>query len=62
MAGAPINLANRACYAVATALSHIRGVNPAVTAFPAVTETNSVFPIMHGDDQAIQGLHYRRTG
>ena len=49
MAGAPINLANRACFAVATALSHIRGVNPAVTAFPAVTETNSVFPIMrHG--------------
>ena len=49
MAGAPINLANLACFAVATALSHIRGVNPAVTAFPAVTETNSVFPIMrHG--------------
>ena len=49
MAGAPINFANRACFAVATALSHIRGVTPAVTAFPAVTETNSVFPIMrHG--------------
>ena len=49
MAGAPINLANRACFAAATALRHIRGVNPAVTAFPAVTETNSVFPIMrHG--------------
>ena len=49
MAGAQINLANRACFAVATALSHIRGVNHAVTAFPAVTETNSVFPIMrHG--------------
>ena len=55
MAGAPINLANRACFAVATALSHIRGVNPAVTAFPAVTETNSVFPIMrHG--QAVPDL------
>lgn len=49
MAGSPINLANRACFAVATALSHIRGVNPAVTAFPATTVTNSVFPIMrHG--------------
>ena len=55
MAGAPINLANRACFAAATALSHIRGVNPAVTAFPAVTETNSVFPIMrHG--QAVPDL------
>jgi len=49
MAGSPINLASRACFAVATALSHIRGVNPAVTAFPATTVTNSVFPIMrHG--------------
>ena len=49
MAGVPINLANRACFAVATALNHIRGVNPAVTAFPAVSATNSVFPIMrHG--------------
>ncbi|MGV6994627.1 cobaltochelatase CobT-related protein [Desulfovibrio sp. QI0430] len=49
MAGAPINLANCSCFAVATSLSRIRGVNPAVTAFPAVTETNSVFPIMrHG--------------
>ena len=49
MAGAPINLANRACFAVATALSHIRGVNPAITAFPAVSEANSVFPVMrHG--------------
>ena len=49
MAGAPINLANQACFAVATALSHIRGVNPAVTAFPAVSEATSVFPVMrHG--------------
>ncbi len=49
MAGAPINLANQACFAVATALRHLRGVNPAVTAFPAATATNSVFPIMrHG--------------
>ena len=49
MAGAPINLANRACFAVTTALSRIRGVNPAVTVFPATTVTNSVFPIMrHG--------------
>lgn len=55
MAGAPINLANRACFAVATALSQIRGVNPAVTAFPATTVTNSVFPIMrHG--QAVPDL------
>ena len=55
MAGAPINLAKRACFAVTTALSRIRGVNPAVTAFPAATSTNSVFPIMrHG--QAVPDL------
>ena len=55
MAGAPINLANRASFAVATALSHIRGVNSAVTVFPAVSMTNSVFPIMrHG--QAVPDL------
>ena len=55
MTGAPINLANRACFAVATALSHIRGVNAAVTAFPATTATNSVFPIVrHG--QAVSDM------
>ena len=55
MAGAPINLAKQACFAVTTALSRIRGVNPAVTAFPATTATNSVFPIMrHG--QAVPDL------
>ena len=55
MAGAPINLAKRACFAVTTALSRIRGVNPAVTAFPAAMSTNSVFPIMqHG--QAVPDL------
>ena len=55
MAGAPINLAKRACFAVTTTLSRIRGVNPAVTAFPAASETNSVFPIMrHG--QAVPDL------
>ena len=49
MAGAPINLANQACFAVAKSLGHIRGVNPAVTAFPATAGTNSVFSIMrHG--------------
>ena len=60
MAGAPINLANRACFALANALGHIRGVNPAVTAFPATAGTNSVFPIMrHG--QAVPDLFDIRT-
>ena len=55
MAGAPINLAKGACFAVAAALRHLSGVDPAVTAFPAATATNSVFPIMrHG--QAVPDL------
>ncbi|MBB5143718.1 cobaltochelatase CobT-related protein [Desulfovibrio intestinalis] len=49
MSGAPIVLARQACFAVAKALENIRGVNPAVTAFPAMASTSSVFPIMrHG--------------
>ena len=55
MAGAPINLANQACFAVAKTLRLTRGVNPAVTAFPATAGTDSVFPIMrHG--QAVSDL------
>ena len=49
MSGAPIYLARQACFAVAKALENIRGVNPAVTAFPALAGTSSVFPILrHG--------------
>ena len=49
MSGAPIALARQACFAVVKALEHIKGVNPAVTAFPATASTSSVFPIMrHG--------------
>lgn len=49
MNGAPIVLARQACFAVAKALENIKGVNPAVTAFPALASTSSVFPIMrHG--------------
>ena len=49
MSGAPIVLARQVCFAVAKALENIKGVNPAVTAFPATASTSSVFPIMrHG--------------
>ena len=49
MSGVPIVLARQACFAVAKALENIKGVNPAVTAFPAMASTSSVFPIMrHG--------------
>ena len=49
MSGAPIYLARQACFAVAKALENIQGVNPAVTAFPALAGTSSVFPVMrHG--------------
>ena len=49
MSGIPIVLAKQACFAVAKALENIKGVNPAVTAFPATASISSVFPIMrHG--------------
>jgi len=49
MGGAPISLAKQACYAIARALAGIKGINPAVTAFPATTEPNSVVPLVrHG--------------
>ena len=38
MSGVPIQLARQACYAVAKALEPIRGINAAVTAFPAITD------------------------
>lgn len=38
MCGEPIRLARQACYAVAKALEPIKGVNAAVTAFPAIAE------------------------
>ena len=38
MSGVPIQLARQACYAVVKALEPIKGVNAAVTAFPAIAE------------------------
>lgn len=38
MSGEPIRLARQACYAVAKVLEPIRGVNAAVTAFPAIAK------------------------
>ena len=44
-----IVLARQACYAVAKSLNGIRGINPAVTAFPAFAVDDSVCPLMaHG--------------
>ena len=42
MSGAPIRLASQACYAVATALERIKGVNVAISAFPAGTAHDGV--------------------
>lgn len=50
MSGEAMCLARQACFAVAVALDGIRGVNPAVTAFPAGRGTNDVFPLLrHGE-------------
>lgn len=42
MSGAPIRLASQACYAVATALERIKGVNVAVSALPAGTAHDGI--------------------
>ena len=50
MSGEAMLLARQACFAVAVALSGIKGVNPAVTAFPAGRGTNNVFSLLrHGE-------------
>lgn len=51
MSGVPIQLARQACYAVAKALEPIKGVNAAVTAFPAIAEgERGVKPLVrHGE-------------
>ena len=50
MSGEPIIIARQACYAVIKALSGIKGINPAVTAFPADYTDNSVVPLVrHGE-------------
>lgn len=49
MANDRIRLARQACFAVAKALSSIKGINPAVTAFPDV-RTGGVYPLLkHGN-------------
>lgn len=51
MSGPPIKLACQSCYAVAKALEGIKGVNPAVTVFPAISRVSAVFPLVrHGEN------------
>ena len=49
MVGKPIRHARQACYAIASALRAVPGINLGVTTFPAQSETYSVVPILeHG--------------
>ena len=56
MSGVPIQLARQACYAVAKALEPLKGVNAAVTAFPASAEgERGVKPLVrHGEKVSTQ--------
>ncbi|WP_165075935.1 MULTISPECIES: VWA domain-containing protein [unclassified Desulfovibrio] len=57
MSGVPIQLARQCCYAVAKALEPIKGVNAAVTAFPAITDRgeDGVKPLVrHGEKVTTQ--------
>lgn len=46
MCGENMALANQACYALVKTLENIRGVNLALTAFPAEKEEDSVYPVI----------------
>lgn len=62
MSGVPIVLARQACYAVAKALENIKGVNPAVTAFPAMASASSVFPIMRHGQKVPDSFNINASG
>lgn len=59
MSGAPIKLACQSCYAVAKALEGIKGVNPAVTVFPAFSARPAVFPLIRHGEKVTE--HFRVT-
>ncbi len=59
MDGEAIVLARQACFAVAKALECIRGVNPAVTVFPAFSARPAVFPLIRHGEKVTE--HFRVT-
>ena len=62
MNGKPMLLARQACFAVAGALEDIRGVNPAVTAFPAVSAKPSVFPLVRHGEKVTENFGITASG
>lgn len=62
MDGKPMLLARQACFAVAGALEDIRGVNPAVTAFPAVSAKPSVFPLVRHGEKVTENFGITASG
>ena len=62
MDGKPMVLARQACFAVAGALEDIRGVNPAVTAFPAVSAKPSVFPLVRHGEKVTENFGITASG
>lgn len=59
MDGDAIVLARQACFAVAKALEGIKGVNPAVTVFPAFSARPAVFPLIRHGEKVTE--HFRVT-
>lgn len=59
MDGVAIVLARQACFAVAKALEGIKGVNPAVTVFPAFSARPAVFPLIRHGEKVTE--HFRVT-
>ena len=63
MAGQPIRRARQACFAIASALKGVPGINLGVTTFPAQGETYSVTPVLeHGKPFRDAGFMFETTG
>lgn len=63
MVGKPIRHARQACFAIASALKAVPGINLGVTTFPAQGETYSVTPVLeHGKPFRDAGFMFETTG
>lgn len=62
MAGQPIRRARQACFAIASALKGVPGINLGVTTFPAQGETYSVTPVLEHGRPCHANFKFETTG
>ena len=62
MVGKPIRHARQACYAIASALKTVPGINLGITTFPAQGETYSVSPVLEHGKPLHKNFLFETTG